>query len=393
MALALGLLLLAVVGNSGGQTTTPDLLLLDPIGTFDHPTFSTSPPGDESVSSSFSKAASSSSCRPARPGTFMTVPNVFYDGSERGLLSGLPARLRDERPLLRLLHASPDGNIQVDEFHRDASNPGPRRPQHAPGSDHGAPPEPGEPQRRPARVRPRRDALHGNGGRRGRRRSVPDGPEPPGPARKDPAHRPASDGEEPYRCRPNNPFVGQAPWKPEIWAYGVRNPWRFSFDRVTGDFSLGDVGQNTWEEIDYQPISAGWGRGVNFGWSCMEARHLRRELPSRRTTRCRSTSTTTTSEAARSRAGTWAMTRRFRACWAVTSTRTTAGADLVERARDPGRARRPFRTGSRTPRRSARTRAATCTSWARAAGRPNVYRIRQRTRRGSSACRSTTCPS
>ena len=43
---------------------------------------------------------------------------------------------------------------------------------------------------------------------------------------------------------------------------------------MTGDFTLGDVGQNTWEEIDYRPIDVGWGRGVNFGWSCMEARHL-----------------------------------------------------------------------------------------------------------------------
>ncbi len=54
----------------------------------------------------------------------------------------------------------------------------------------------------------------------------------------------------------------------------MRNPWRFSFDRLTGAFVLGDVGQGAWEEIDWRPIDVGWGRGVNFGWSCMEGRHL-----------------------------------------------------------------------------------------------------------------------
>ena len=178
----------------------------------------------------------------------------------------------------------------------------------------------------------------------------------------------------------NNPFVGQAPWKPEIWAYGVRNPWRFSFDRVTGDFTLGDVGQNTWEEIDYRPIDMGWGRGVNFGWSCMEgAAPVRGTAPSLRTTRRRSSSTTTTSARARSRAATSAATRKFRACSAGTSTRTTAPARsgrTCSRSRTrPTTARRRTSRYRRRPR-SARTRAATCTSWARAAGN-NVFRIRQ----------------
>ena len=59
----------------------------------------------------------------------------------------------------------------------------------------------------------------------------------------------------------------------EIWSYGLRNPWRFSFDRLTGDLSIGDVGQNAWEEIDYRPVSLASGRGANFGWSCYEGRH------------------------------------------------------------------------------------------------------------------------
>src|SRR5262249_18362804 len=57
----------------------------------------------------------------------------------------------------------------------------------------------------------------------------------------------------------------------EVWAYGLRNPWRFSFDRLTGDLWIADVGQDAWEEIDYQP--AGSPGGQNYGWSIMEGRH------------------------------------------------------------------------------------------------------------------------
>ncbi len=58
---------------------------------------------------------------------------------------------------------------------------------------------------------------------------------------------------------------------PEIWAYGLRNPWRFSFDRGTGDLYIGDVGQNAWEEIDRQP--AGSRGGLNYGWNAWEGTH------------------------------------------------------------------------------------------------------------------------
>jgi glucose/arabinose dehydrogenase len=72
----------------------------------------------------------------------------------------------------------------------------------------------------------------------------------------------------------DNPFVGQAGAKPEIWSYGLRNPWRFSFDTATHDLWIGDVGQDKFEEIDRATVagSAG-GRGLNFGWRQMEGRH------------------------------------------------------------------------------------------------------------------------
>jgi glucose/arabinose dehydrogenase len=80
----------------------------------------------------------------------------------------------------------------------------------------------------------------------------------------DPAN--VSEGET-YAVPEDNPFVGNGNAKPEIWAYGFRNPWRFSFDRETGDLYIGDVGQGEIEEIDFAPASEG---GQNYGWNLME---------------------------------------------------------------------------------------------------------------------------
>jgi glucose/arabinose dehydrogenase len=84
-----------------------------------------------------------------------------------------------------------------------------------------------------------------------------------------------------YTIPPDNPFVGEAAARPEIWAYGLRNPWRFSFDRATGDLTIADVGQNAWEEIDFAPAAAGRGRGLNFGWDCWEGDHVNSDDPPR----------------------------------------------------------------------------------------------------------------
>jgi glucose/arabinose dehydrogenase len=81
--------------------------------------------------------------------------------------------------------------------------------------------------------------------------------------------RPA--GSEPYGIPSDNPFVGQEGARPEIWAYGLRNPWRYSFDRETGDLWIGDVGQSAWEEVDVEP--AGSPGGLNYGWNLFEGSH------------------------------------------------------------------------------------------------------------------------
>ncbi|MEM9919535.1 MAG: PQQ-dependent sugar dehydrogenase [Bacteroidota bacterium] len=80
------------------------------------------------------------------------------------------------------------------------------------------------------------------------------------------------DTEEPYAIPPDNPFEGTDFELDEIWAFGLRNPWRFSFDRLTGDMWIADVGQNAREEIDFQPANSTGGE--NYGWDCREG-----ELP------------------------------------------------------------------------------------------------------------------
>jgi glucose/arabinose dehydrogenase len=80
----------------------------------------------------------------------------------------------------------------------------------------------------------------------------------------------------PYAVPADNPFVGQRGARGEIWAYGLRNPWRFCFDPVTKLLYIGDVGQNQWEEIDVVPADRG---GLDYGWNVLEGDHCYR--PSR----------------------------------------------------------------------------------------------------------------
>ncbi len=75
----------------------------------------------------------------------------------------------------------------------------------------------------------------------------------------------------PYKIPSTNPFIGSSNYRPEIWALGLRNPWRFSFDDKTGDLWIGDVGENMWEEVDRQNASSSGGE--NYGWRCFEGKH------------------------------------------------------------------------------------------------------------------------
>lgn len=82
------------------------------------------------------------------------------------------------------------------------------------------------------------------------------------------AGAPPPDGR--YAVPGDNPFVGDGSARPEIWSYGLRNPWRFSFDPATGALWIGDVGQDAWEEVDFAPPGS---KGQNWGWNRWEGDH------------------------------------------------------------------------------------------------------------------------
>lgn len=75
----------------------------------------------------------------------------------------------------------------------------------------------------------------------------------------------------PYLIPPDNPFVDDPDARDEIWSSGMRNPWRFSFDKETGDLWIADVGQNEYEEVNYEPAESNG--GLNYGWRCYEGNH------------------------------------------------------------------------------------------------------------------------
>jgi len=79
-------------------------------------------------------------------------------------------------------------------------------------------------------------------------------------------------GASGYTIPADNPFASDTSARPEIWAYGLRNPWRFSFDRQTGDLYIADVGQGAWEEVNVAPAPQR-GQGANYGWNTMEGTH------------------------------------------------------------------------------------------------------------------------
>jgi glucose/arabinose dehydrogenase len=81
---------------------------------------------------------------------------------------------------------------------------------------------------------------------------------------------PRAAGDSPYTVPADNPFAGNDSRRAEIWAYGLRNPWRFSFDRLTGDLWVGDVGERRVEEVNVARVAEGAGKGANFGWSAYE---------------------------------------------------------------------------------------------------------------------------
>ena len=239
---------------------------LQSIGRFDSPLFVTAPPGDRRrvfvVEQGGRIRVLVGGRKRATP--FLDIRSQVQEGSEQGLLSlaFAPDYARSGRFYVYFTDNS--GSQRVVEYKRasaDRADAGSARlvlRMADPESNHNG---------GPAAVRARQAPLHRHGRRRRRRRPARlarQRPEPRLAARQDPAHRPGASGGRPYTVPGDNPFVARDGALAEIYSYGLRNPWRFSFDRSTGDLSIGDVGQNEIEEIDF--VRRGRGRGANFGW-------------------------------------------------------------------------------------------------------------------------------
>jgi len=254
-------------------TGDPTLVL---VGTFSSPMYVTAPPGDRAQLFVVEQAGRIRIVRDGAqlPSPFLDIRSLVSSGGERGLLSlAFPPDYGSSRRFYVYYTArSPLGDVTVAEFQApvgaDAADPGTRRTvlriSHPRGNHNGGQLQFGAD-----------GHLYigtGDGGGGG-------DPDQAGQdlgslagklLRIDP--RPGAGGA-PYSVPPDNPFVGRAGARGEIWSYGLRNPWRFSFDRETGDLTIADVGQGSWEEIDFALSSAGRGRGANYGWGCWEGRH------------------------------------------------------------------------------------------------------------------------
>jgi glucose/arabinose dehydrogenase len=266
-------LVLAACGS--GETPTAvesaqGAVKLQRIGSFDSPVYVTSPPEDASRLFVVEQGGKVIVVKNGKPlGTpFLDVSDRITTGSEQGLLSIAFAPDYAASGLFYVFYTDDDGDEAVVEYKRrseDVADPGSARrllkvadpePNHNGGLLLFGPD----------------DRLYigiGDGGGAGDQHGARGNGQSLGTLlgkilRIDPK----AGGGRPYTIPADNPFVKRAGAKGEIYSYGLRNPWRFSFDRKTGDLSIGDVGQNEVEEIDF--VRRGKGRGANFGWRPFE---------------------------------------------------------------------------------------------------------------------------
>ena len=240
------------------------------VGTFANPVYVTAPPGDRRrlfvVEQEGTIRVLRDGRRLARP--FLDIRGTVQAGGERGLLSmAFPPNYASSGRFY-VYFTGGDGDIHVQEFRRasaDVANRGTRREllriEHSQAGNHNG----GQLQFGP-------DGLlyigtgDGGGGGDPFRNAQNRGRLLGKLLRIDPRPR----GGRPYRIPSSNPFRGVRGARPEVYSYGLRNPWRFSFDRATGAITIADVGQSAVEEVSYAPT--GGARGRNFGWPVFEGR-------------------------------------------------------------------------------------------------------------------------
>src|SRR3954454_22589478 len=240
------------------------------VGSFDQPLFVTAPPGDRRRVIVVEKGGTIRVVRGGRrrPQPFLDLRGKVSTGSEQGLLSMAFAPDYASSGRFYVDYTDTSGNSHVVEYRRasaDRANPGSAREilsQQQPESNHNG-----------GLVMFGPDKLlyigFGDGGggddQHGTRGNAQDLGTWLGKILRIDPH---ASGGRPYGVPASNPFVKRSGAKPEIYSYGLRNPWRFSFDRRTGAMTIGDVGQDTREEVDY--TRRGGARGVTFGWRPFE---------------------------------------------------------------------------------------------------------------------------
>jgi glucose/arabinose dehydrogenase len=269
-ALAAGLL--AVLAAAVPASAAPRLT---PIGTFDDPVHVTAPPQDPHRLFVVEKAGVVKvMVDGAAPKTFLDIADQVDAEGEEGLLSMAFAPDYATSRRFYVFYNTPktvaeDGStIRIEEF---------TRPEATPDSAAGATrrtlleiPHPGASNHNGGQLQLGPDGMlwiaTGDGG--GALDPGNDGQNPHSLLGKLLRIDPAPSQAAPYSIPPDNPFADGVAGAREVWAYGLRNPWRFSFDRGTGDLTIGDVGQGAREEIDFVPFGS---RSVaNFGWRCYE---------------------------------------------------------------------------------------------------------------------------
>jgi glucose/arabinose dehydrogenase len=274
--LALRLLLVAALvvgcgGSSGGSAEAKATgVRLQKVGSFDAPLYVTAPPGDQRRIFVVQQGGQIKVVRGGKvlATPFVDITKLVKSGGEQGLLSLAFAPDYAQSGLFYVYYTDTDGNERVVEYHRstdDVADPGSARQvlfTRDSESNHNG-----------GLLLFGPDKLlyigTGDGGGGGDMHGAHGNAQNLGVLlgkilRIDPR----KSGSQPYSIPSTNPFVGRAGARGEIYAYGLRNPWRFSFDRKTGDLAIGDVGQNEIEEIDF--VRKGRGRGANFGWRVFE---------------------------------------------------------------------------------------------------------------------------
>ncbi|HMJ02348.1 MAG TPA: PQQ-dependent sugar dehydrogenase [Conexibacter sp.] len=255
---------LAVLALGALPAAASAAVALQSVGTFDQPVAVAGAPGDDALLYVVEQRGTIQVVRGGVASEFVDLTGPVQDGGEQGLLGLAFAPDFQTSRLLYVYFTDANGDNRVEELR-------------APTGDRADPAS-----RRLVLLLPHPTAANHNGGTL---RFGPDGllwlapgdgasganarslGSPLGKVlRIDP--RGALPGE--YAIPPDNPFVGTLGARGEVWAYGLRNPFRFAFDRATGDLVIGDVGQGTTEEIDWLPAASGRGKGADLGWDVCE---------------------------------------------------------------------------------------------------------------------------